>query len=49
MNILRYAAFTNGPSGGNPAGVLLADALPSPEEMQRIYLNLCGGGAALEL
>lgn len=36
MNILRYAAFTDGPSGGNPAGVLLADALPSPEEMQRI-------------
>lgn len=35
MNILRYAAFTDGPSGGNPAGVLLADALPSPEEMQR--------------
>ncbi|MGR3373363.1 PhzF family phenazine biosynthesis protein [Pseudooceanicola nanhaiensis] len=34
MNILRYAAFTDGPSGGNPAGVLLADALPSPEEMQ---------------
>ncbi|MEQ5872092.1 PhzF family phenazine biosynthesis protein [Sagittula sp. NFXS13] len=36
MNILRYAAFTDGPSGGNPAGVLLADALPSPEEMQGI-------------
>lgn len=35
MNVLRYAAFTDGPSGGNPAGVLLADALPSPEEMQR--------------
>ncbi len=36
MDILRYAAFTDGPSGGNPAGVLLVDALPSPKTMQRI-------------
>ena len=40
MNILRYAAFTDGPSGGNPAGVLLADALPPTEEMQRIAAEI---------
>lgn len=35
-NILRFAAFADGNSGGNPAGVHLADKLPEPEEMQRI-------------
>ncbi|MEN4918114.1 PhzF family phenazine biosynthesis protein [Achromobacter spanius] len=36
MHIHRIAAFTNAGQGGNPAGVVLADQLPSPEEMQRV-------------
>ena len=35
-SLLRIAAFADGNSGGNPAGVLLADHLPEPGEMQRI-------------
>ena len=34
--LLRLAAFTTDPSGGNPAGVWIGDALPSAEEMQRL-------------
>jgi PhzF family phenazine biosynthesis protein len=34
--LLRLAAFTTEPSGGNPAGVWFGDALPDPFEMQRI-------------
>ena len=34
--LLRYAAFTTEPSGGNPAGVWLGRTLPDPVEMQRI-------------
>ncbi|MBW3619492.1 MAG: PhzF family phenazine biosynthesis protein [Actinobacteria bacterium] len=33
---LRYAAFTDDPRGGNPAGVVLASELPPETEMQRI-------------
>lgn len=34
---LHYvAAFTTTPEGGNPAGVWIGDALPSPADMQRI-------------
>jgi len=36
VNILRIAAFSDGDTGGNPAGVLIAEALPSDKEMQRI-------------
>lgn len=36
MHILKIAAFSDGASGGNPAGVSIAGALPAPEEMQRI-------------
>jgi PhzF family phenazine biosynthesis protein len=32
----RYTAFTTVPAGGNPAGVWIGDALPPPQEMQRI-------------
>ena len=28
--LLRLAAFTTDPAGGNPAGVWLGDALPDP-------------------
>jgi PhzF family phenazine biosynthesis protein len=34
--LLRLAAFTLDPSGGNPAGVWLGQALPEPIEMLRI-------------
>lgn len=34
--VLRYAAFTEDPTGGNPAGVVLGEELPSSSEMQRI-------------
>lgn len=36
MNIQRIAAFSNGELGGNPAGVVIGDALPSVDDMQRI-------------
>jgi PhzF family phenazine biosynthesis protein len=36
LEVLRYTAFTTDPSGGNPAGVVLAAALPSEEVMQRV-------------
>ena len=34
--LLRLAAFTTDPSGGNPAGVWIGDALPPDDEMQRM-------------
>jgi len=34
--LLRYAAFSRDPAGGNPAGVWLGDALPPAATMQRI-------------
>jgi PhzF family phenazine biosynthesis protein len=34
--LLRYAAFSHDPSGGNPAGVWLGTALPSADEMRAI-------------
>jgi PhzF family phenazine biosynthesis protein len=36
MSILRISAFSDGNTGGNPAGVLITDAPPDPAEMQRI-------------
>lgn len=36
MTILRVAAFSDGETGGNPAGVMIADALPSEAQMQKI-------------
>lgn len=34
--LLRLAAFTTDPAGGNPAGVWIGDGLPPPDEMQRV-------------
>ena len=34
--LLRLAAFTTDPRGGNPAGVWIGEALPSAAEMQRV-------------
>ena len=36
MNVQRIAAFSNGSAGGNPAGVVLCDALPPTEHMQAV-------------
>ena len=36
MNIQKIAAFSDGDSGGNPAGVMITDAHPDSAEMQRI-------------
>ena len=36
MDVLKIAAFSDGNVGGNPAGVLIAEVLPSAVEMQRI-------------
>lgn len=36
MTLQKIAAFSDGAQGGNPAGVWLGDALPSPADMQRI-------------
>ncbi len=36
MKIQKIAAFSDGGGGGNPAGVMLGEELPSPAEMQRI-------------
>ncbi len=35
-NILRVAAFSDGNVGGNPAGVMVGETLPSEAEMQRL-------------
>ena len=39
-DLLRLAAFTTEPSGGNPAGVWIGDALPPAEEMQRLAADV---------
>lgn len=36
MEILKIAAFSDGGVGGNPAGVVIADDLPAPKQMQAI-------------
>lgn len=36
MNVLKIAAFSDGNTGGNPAGVVIGDALPGLSEMQAV-------------
>lgn len=36
MDVLKIAAFSDGGTGGNPAGVVIADVLPSDEDMRRV-------------
>lgn len=36
MDVLRIAAFSDGDVGGNPAGVVISEELPSSVEMQRV-------------
>jgi PhzF family phenazine biosynthesis protein len=38
--LLRLAAFTTDPAGGNPAGVWIGDALPPDAEMQRMAADV---------
>src|SRR5213595_3212419 len=38
--LLRLAAFTTEPSGGNPAGVWIGTAFPADDEMQRIAADV---------
>lgn len=40
MDVLRYAAFTRDPSGGNPAGVVLDASGLSDADMQRIATDV---------
>lgn len=40
MDVLRIAAFSDGETGGNPAGVLIADSLPEATDMQRIAADV---------
>ena len=36
MDVLKIAAFSDGDTGGNPAGVLIGDVLPDAVAMQRM-------------
>jgi PhzF family phenazine biosynthesis protein len=36
MDVQRYAAFSDGEAGGNPAGVVVGEALPDPATMQAV-------------
>src|SRR5262249_7603484 len=36
MKVLRIAAFCDGDGGGNPAGVVVGQELPSEAEMRRV-------------
>ena len=36
MDVLRIAAFSDGNIGGNPAGVVIGEALPDAADMQRV-------------
>lgn len=40
MDIQKIAAFSDGDSGGNPAGVMITDSHPDTTEMQRIAAQL---------
>lgn len=39
-SIHRFSAFTTTPTGGNPAGVWIAETLPDPAAMQRIAAEI---------
>lgn len=40
MNVIKVAAFSDGDSGGNPAGVILLKDLPSNAEMQALAADV---------
>ena len=40
MKVMKIAAFSDGGSGGNPAGVVIADEFPNDSEMQRVAAEI---------
>lgn len=40
MEVLRIAAFSDGDTGGNPAGVAIVDQMPNESTMQRVAAEL---------
>src|SRR5208283_5311458 len=40
MNVLKGAAFCDGNSGDNPAGVAISDELPAESKMRRVALEV---------
>lgn len=40
MSVLKIAAFSDGNTGGNPAGVMIADKFPEDREMQQIAAEI---------
>lgn len=40
MTPLHISSFATGDTGGNPAGVVIGDALPSPQQMQAVAAEL---------
>ena len=40
MNLQHIAAFSDGPRGGNPAGVVIGDTLPPDAQMQQLATEL---------
>lgn len=40
MEVQRYAAFSDGSVGGNPAGVAIVEALPGADVMQRVAADI---------
>lgn len=40
MSVLKIAAFSDGNTGGNPAGVMITDKFPDDREMQRIAAEI---------
>ena len=40
MTVLKIAAFSDGDTGGNPAGVVLGERLPTPQEMQSVAAEI---------
>ena len=40
MTVQKLASFSRGDSGGNPAGVVIADTLPDAEDMQAVMEDI---------
>lgn len=40
LKVLHISAFSSGPEGGNPAGVVICDILPEPAMMQKVAADV---------
>jgi len=40
LKVQHISAFSNGPEGGNPAGVVICDTLPEPAVMQKVAADV---------